>query len=259
MNSGLEVIDISKFFDGVQSLDSVSLSVSTGNLDGLIGSNGAGKTTLFNIVAGEVHQDSGTVKVDGEIFDGYPTFLRAQKGIARTFQKVQVFGDLSVLEHVAIAIRARLLSHKRMSTVRYVLNMFKNGDVTCDEAEEIFPLLRELGIESSAKKLVKTLSLGNIRMVELARALALRPKVLLLDEPSSGMDEFEISNFIEVVTKLKIENSCAILIVEHDIGLIKRLTDNVTVLDAGKVLASGKTQEVLEYQRVKELFSSKRQ
>jgi branched-chain amino acid transport system ATP-binding protein len=217
----LEVRHVTVRFGGHLALDDVSLVAFPGEVTGLIGPNGAGKTTLFNVVTGLLGPERGSVRLDGEDVTGLAPYRRARRGLARTFQRLELFGLLTVGENVELAasVRGR-----------------RPGPSAADA-------LRLVGLTDLAGVRADELPTGKARLVELARALATGPEVLLLDEPASGQDDRETEAFREVLLTVAAEG-LAIVLVEHDVQLVMRTCARVTVLDFGRVLAAGTPSEI---------------
>jgi len=222
----LEVRDITVRFGGHTALDAVSLDAPTGSVTGLIGPNGAGKTTLFNVITGVQRAQQGSVLLDGAALDGLAPHTRAKRGLGRTFQRLELFSSLTVRENIRVAVSAR---PGRQSS----------ATVTAATDE----LIGRLDLGDLADVRADSLSTGTGRIVELARCLALDPKVLLLDEPASGQDDQETERFAAVLTELAAAGA-AVLLVEHDMDLVMRVCDHIHVLDFGRLLASGGPDEI---------------
>ena len=226
--SALEVADVSVSFGGRLALDGVDFTADAGSVTGLIGPNGAGKTTLFNVICGLQPAMHGRVRIDGADVTKLAPFKRARRGLGRTFQRLEPFGLLTVRENVRLAADA---GHRAQP------------DQVADD------LLERLGITELGDQRADRLPTGQARMVELARALATAPKVLLLDEPASGQDEHETAAFSAVVREVASEG-VAVVLVEHDIQLVMNVCSQIHVLDLGRVLASGTPSEVQRDQTV---------
>ncbi len=226
---GLEVNEVSVRFGGLAALSDVSLSVADGAITGLIGPNGAGKTTLFNVVTGMQRPNGGTVRLDGRDLRGLSSYRRARLGLGRTFQRLELFGTLTVAENIGVAasIKQRGVLKARSRVIHEI-------------REE---LLERLGLTPVAHDRADTLPTGTGRLVELARALATSPKVLLLDEPAAGQDTDETERFSEVLKNLA-NDGLAILLVEHDMDLVMTVCHTVVVLDYGRVICTGTPGEV---------------
>ncbi len=226
----LEAEQVVMRFGGVVALDNASVDVDPGLVTGLIGPNGAGKTTLFNVVTGLLPPTSGKVKFDGRDITRATVSKRSQMGIARTFQKLEAFNTLSAFDNVRVAVEQ---NHRAK---------WRNRKVS-DVAHE---MLGKVGLDEVADVTVGTLPTGSARLVELARALACRPRVLLLDEPSSGLNEEETSAIGQMLLGLVAdkENELAVLLVEHDMSFVMGVCARIHVLDFGKIIAVGTSMEV---------------
>ena len=223
----LEVAGVEVRFGGVVALRGVDLSVDEGTVTGLIGPNGAGKTTLFNVVTGLQKANQGDVRLEGQDIGHLPPHRRARLGIARTFQRLEVFGSLTVRENILVAAEIRRRWARDGSNPRRV-------------ADEIIALV---GLGPVARVRCDTLPTGMARLVEVGRALATRPKVLLLDEPSSGLDDQETDDLGALLCRLA-EQGTAVLLVEHDVELVMSVCARIHVLDFGRILAVGTPAEI---------------
>ncbi len=211
-------------FGGLKALDAVDIDVDTGQVTGLIGPNGAGKTTLFNVITGFQRPDNGEVLVDGRDVTHAGPKKRARLGLGRTFQRLEIFGSLTVLDNVLVAL--------------------ENGGLRGRHAREAgIDLLRRVGLERSALTQADVLPTGMARLLELARALACRPRVILLDEPSSGLDGTESAQLGRLLVDLAGEGM-AVLLVEHDMDLVMRVCTRIHVLDFGRIISVGAPAEV---------------
>lgn len=223
----LEVQHVSVTFGGVQALADVDLSVETGEVTGLIGPNGAGKTTLFNVICGLQTTNSGRIVLDGDDLSGVKAHRRARRGIARTFQRLEVFGSLSARDNIRVAAE-----------------IHKSWDRSAPPPIEVADtILDEVGLRHVADVRVDALPTGLARLVELGRALATRPRVLLLDEPSSGLDDAETDDFARLLSELA-GAGLGILLVEHDVELVMRVCSRIHVLDFGRILAVGTPRQI---------------
>jgi branched-chain amino acid transport system ATP-binding protein len=244
----LEARDISKRFSGIAALSQVSLSVDAGEFVGLIGPNGAGKTTFFNCLDGFLKPDHGRALFGGRDLTRLPTYRRARLGLARTFQRTELFAGMSVREHLLVAERART------SGVTLWRDLLLRSRINSAERETADRMLELLGIADDADRPIESLSLGRTRLVELGRALMGQPRLLFLDEPSSGLDRTETDEMARVLRDAQREHGTAILLIEHDIDLVRDVTTRLYVLDYGKLIASGKTQEVLADSEVRHAY-----
>jgi len=223
----LEITEVSVRFGGVLALNDVSLGADPGLITGLIGPNGAGKTTLFNVVTGLQRPTRGTVLLDGETITELPPYKRARRGLARTFQRLELFGTLTVRENVEVAA----------SIARSWVGEKVTREVAADR------LVEKVGLSAVADVRADALPTGQGRLVELARSLATQPRVLLLDEPASGQDVAETEHFAELLRDLAREGM-AIVLVEHDMSLVMSVCDYIHVLDFGSLLAAGTPAEI---------------
>jgi branched-chain amino acid transport system ATP-binding protein len=233
----LQVAEAEVRFGGVHALRGVNLSVDPNAVTGLIGPNGAGKTTLFNAICGLQAISGGRITFDGKSMDGLGPHKRARLGIARTFQRLEVFGSLSVRENVLAAAEIR----RRWSRDR------SDTNAVADD------VLGQVGLSHLADRPADTLPTGQARLLELARSLATKPRLLLLDEPSSGLSESESEELGELLLKLA-ANGMAVLLVEHDMELVMRICSNINVLDFGAVLTVGTPAEVRADERVRAAY-----
>jgi branched-chain amino acid transport system ATP-binding protein len=233
----LQVAEAEVRFGGVHALRGVNLSVAPGMVTGLIGPNGAGKTTCFNAICGLQTLAGGRITFDDTDMSGLKPHQRARLGIARTFQRLEVFGSLSVRENVLAAAEIR----RRWSRDR------------SDAAANADGVLALVGLSHLADRSADTLPTGQSRLLELARALATRPRLLLLDEPSSGLDDTESEELGDLLCQLA-EAGMAILLVEHDMGLVMRVCRQINVLDFGAVLMVGAPDEVRSDERVRDAY-----
>lgn len=227
MSPILETRDVVVRFGVLQAVSQASITVETGRVTGLIGPNGAGKTTCFNVITGLQEPTSGTVLFDGRDITNKNPYKRARMGIARTFQKLEVFGSLSASENILVAAEQRKTWDRSGFDPRAV----------CDE------LLERIGLTDVRDFMVGTLPTGTARLVELARALASNPRVLLLDEASSGLNEEETEE-MAVLLRTFVADGLAILLVEHDMSFVMGTCDFINVLDFGKIIATGTPAEV---------------
>ncbi len=248
MTPVLDASDIRKSFSGIVALRDLDLVVHDGERVGLIGPNGAGKTTFFNCVLGVLRPDYGTVRLCGEDISGLPVHARARRGIGRTFQRVELFAESTVREHLLIAERTR------RGDGRLWKDLIGRGRPKADEIDRCDEVLSLLGLADVADEPIEHLSLGKGRLVEVGRALMTQPRVLLLDEPSSGLDRQETASLAQTLRAVQAEQGFAILLVEHDVELVAEFTQRAYVLDFGSMIASGPTAEVLASKVVREAY-----
>jgi branched-chain amino acid transport system ATP-binding protein len=235
----LAVSGLRKRFAGVVALYDVDLVVEAGERVGLIGPNGAGKTTFFNCVLGVEPAERGRVVLDGHDLAGLAVHQRARLGIGRTFQRIELFAESTVREHLLIAERTR------RGDGRLWKDLLGRGRPRADELARCDAVLELLGLGDVADEPIERLSLGKGRLVEVGRALVTEPKLLLLDEPSSGLDRAETAALAATLRDVQAEQGFAILLVEHDVELVSSFTERCYVLDFGRVIAKGPTAEVL--------------
>jgi branched-chain amino acid transport system ATP-binding protein len=231
--------EVRKRFGGLTALDGVSLAVRRGEIFGLIGPNGAGKTTLFNVVTGVYRPDGGAIDFDGTPIGGLKPHRIAALGIARTFQNIRLFGNMSALENVMVGRHART----RTTVIGAVL---RTAHARAEEAQTIrraHELLAYCGIEARANDLARELPYGDQRRLEIARALATEPKLLALDEPAAGMNATETATLKRLLERLRADG-VTLFLIEHDVKLVMGLCDRVAVLDYGEKIAEGPPAQV---------------
>lgn len=245
----LKVDHVCLSFDGLKAVNDVSLSVKAGSVTALIGPNGAGKTTLFNLIAGTYAPESGHIYLGGEDITGLRPFRVCEKGIGRTYQVIKLFTGMTVLENVLVGMHSRLKSG-------FWSNIFKTKKNQQEEKlahEKAHELLKLVGLEEYAKYPAASLAYGQQRLLEIARAMASSPKLLLLDEPAAGMntsEKFALNEKLRAIVAL----GTTILIVEHDVGLVTNIADEIYVIASGKNLANGTPNEIVNNQAVIEAY-----
>ncbi|MDR7434105.1 MAG: ABC transporter ATP-binding protein [Armatimonadota bacterium] len=239
MDALLEVREVSKSFDGLVALAEVTLCIHPGQIKGLIGPNGAGKTTLFNLIAGTLVPTAGDIRFRGQSIVGLPPYRIAHLGISRTFQNVQIFPGMTVLEHVLVGLHRYTLSGVLAAAAR--TRRIKGTEAAL--RERACALLDKLGLAAWADTPVDSLPFGLQRMVELARALATSPQLLLLDEPGAGLNPTEKAAVSQLIRKIR-DEGVTVFLVEHDMQMMMGLADEVAVLDHGMLLAEGPPVEV---------------
>ncbi len=231
----LQVIGVSKNFGGVKAVSNASFTVGPDEIHGLIGPNGAGKTTMINLISGLLAVSSGEILVDGEPVQNLSAEARSRMGVARTFQNLRLFKHLSVKQNIEVAG-----FHSRSPEA--------GNDTLVDDAIEIF------GLGDSLGQSPESLPYGQMRRVEIVRALALRPRVLMLDEPSAGMNPEETEVLFNNLVWLRKRHPCAIVLIEHDLKFIMSACEKLTVMDMGEILASGSPNEVTGKKEVIEAY-----
>jgi branched-chain amino acid transport system ATP-binding protein len=235
----LDVTNVSKRFGGVQALDSVGLQVRQGSIVGLIGPNGAGKTTFFNVITGLYPADSGIFLFDAKSYFPESVSEVTKAGLARTFQNIRLFGEMSVLENVMVGCHCR--THAGLLGAIFRLPSTKREERAIREKAR--ELLAYVGLSEYAQMEARNLSYGHQRRLEIARALATEPKLLALDEPAAGMNATEKLELRELLLQIRADGK-TILLIEHDVSLVMGICDSLTVLDYGKVIAAGKPADV---------------
>jgi len=231
----LEVRGVSKHFGNLVAVQDVSLNVEKGELRAIIGPNGAGKTTFFNMISGFFPPTMGEIVFGGEAITRLPVTARVARGMARTFQITEIFPELTVRENVRIA---------QESADGFRLHMWVSRAETARVLREVDGLLAQAGLAEKADRLVGELSHGDQRAAEIAMALALRPRLLLLDEPTAGMGEQETYQVAGLIRRLHRDSNYTIVLIEHDMRVVFNLADRITVLTEGRMLADGTPQEI---------------
>ena len=237
----LEVKNLGISFGGLRAVDAFNVNIEKGRLYGLIGPNGAGKTTVFNMLTGVYKPSDGTILLDGKNITGKRTIDINKAGVARTFQNIRLFKELSVLDNVKVGLHN---SHP-YSTIAGILRLpgyFKTEKLMNERAME---LLKVFDLDGEADYLASNLPYGKQRKLEIARALATEPKLLLLDEPAAGMNPNETQELMDTIRFVRDEFDMTILLIEHDMKLVSGICEELTVLNFGQVLAQGKTSTVL--------------
>ncbi len=242
----LEVSHLSISFGGLKAVNDLNITIKKGQLYGLIGPNGAGKTTAFNLLTGVYKADTGSIILDGKNIVGMNTISINKAGIARTFQNIRLFKDLSVLDNVKVGL------HNQMgySTIEGILRLPRYFKIEKQMNEKAFELLDVMGLKDCAGFTAANLPYGKQRKLEIARALATNPKLLLLDEPAAGMNPNETEELMETIRSVRDKFDMTILLIEHDMRLVGGICEEITVLNFGQVLAQGVTSEVLNDPRV---------
>ncbi len=242
----LEVRNIGISFGGLKAVNDFSLTIEKGQLYGLIGPNGAGKTTVFNLLTGVYKPDTGSIFLDGKNLTGKKTIEINQAGIARTFQNIRLFKELSVLDNV----KAGLHNHHKYSTIEGLLRLPRYYRVEKEMNERAMELLKVFDLDGEWDYKASNLPYGKQRKLEIARALATEPKLLLLDEPAAGMNPNETMELMNTIRFVRDQFDMTILLIEHDMKLVSGICEKLTVLNFGQILTQGDTSEVLNDKRV---------
>jgi len=244
----LQVSGVTKIFGGIVAVSDVTMEVGRGESIGLVGPNGAGKTTLFNCICGQLRPERGRIELEGTELLGQPTYRRARLGISRTYQRIEVFPDMTVQDHLVVALRAR------RGAGRLWRDLCNLSAMTSEERDRVAEVLELVGIEGQSEVPVSSLGLGSCRLVELARALVSEPILLLADEPSSGLDIHETRELATVLRTLQRERGLALLLVEHDLGMVGEVVDRVIVMNLGNVIAEGPFDQVMADSGVRQAY-----
>lgn len=237
----LEVSHLSISFGGLRAVDDFNLTIEKGELYGLIGPNGAGKTTVFNLLTGVYRPNEGIIKLDGKDITGHKTMEINRDGIARTFQNIRLFHQMSVADNV----KAALENQYPCSLFESIMHLGRYSKTEKEMNDEAMDLLRVFALEQYAGYLASNLPYGQQRKLEIARAMATKPKLLLLDEPAAGMNPNETKELMDTISLIRDKFGITILLIEHDMKLVAGICEKLTVLNFGRVLAEGKTKEVL--------------
>ena len=242
----LEVKNLGISFGGLRAVDSFNISIEKGQLYGLIGPNGAGKTTVFNLLTGVYKPNEGIVTLDGKNITGKKTIEINKEGVARTFQNIRLFKDMSVLDNVKVGLHNK----HHYSTLEGILGLPIYRKVEKEMNEQAMELLDVFDLAGQADYLASNLPYGKQRKLEIARALATEPKLLLLDEPAAGMNPNETQELMDTIHFVRDKFDMTILLIEHDMKLVSGICEKLTVLNFGQVLAEGETGEVLNNPQV---------
>lgn len=242
----LDVKNLGISFGGLKAVDNFSVTIEKGELYGLIGPNGAGKTTVFNLLTGVYKPDMGSIHLDGKNITGRKTIEINQDGIARTFQNIRLFKELSVLDNV----KAGLHNHHSYSTIEGIFRLPRYYKVEREMNDRAMELLKVFDLDGERDYKASNLPYGKQRKLEIARALATDPKLLLLDEPAAGMNPNETAELMETIRFVREEFDMTILLIEHDMKLVSGICEKLTVLNFGQVLTQGETSAVLNDKRV---------
>jgi len=242
----LELKNVSKNFGGVKAINDTSFSVKQNEIFALIGPNGAGKTTLFNIISANYKPTSGQVFFKQQRIDTLKAHKIVHLGIARTFQNIRLFSSMNVLENILIAFNHRM----KYSILEAFLHCGRFGKIESEFEDKAYELLKEFSLEHFAKMPATSLSYGQQRKIEIARAMATNPSLLLLDEPAAGMNSSESEELANLILKLRTQYKISVLLIEHDMKFVAKLCDRVLVLDYGKSIFEGKLCEAVKHKEV---------
>jgi branched-chain amino acid transport system ATP-binding protein len=237
----LEVNNLCISFGGLRAVDDFNISIEKGELYGLIGPNGAGKTTVFNLLTGVYKPNEGIVRLDGQDITRKSTTEINHTGIARTFQNIRLFKNLSVIDNVKVGLSERY----KYSALEGIFHIGKYKKVEKEMDEEALRLLSVFGLDSERDTLASNLPYGKQRKLEIARAMATGPKLLLLDEPAAGMNPNETGELMDTIALVRKEFDMTILLIEHDMKLVSGICEKLTVLNFGRILCQGETKKVL--------------
>lgn len=246
----LEVKNLTKNFGGLTAVGDVTMELEKGELVGLIGPNGAGKTTLFNLLTGVYEPSEGTVTLDGQLLNGKAPYKIASMGLARTFQNIRLFKDMTVLDNVLVGMSNHHSSHALSAFLR----LPKYYSSEAELKEKALELLSIFNLQDDAETLAKNLPYGQQRRLEIVRALATEPKILFLDEPAAGMNPQETSELTQLIRQIKKQFNITIMLIEHDMSLVMEVTERIYVLEYGRLIAHGTPEEIKTNQRVIEAY-----
>lgn len=246
----LKIENLSKSFSGLKAVSNLDMEIKDGELVGLIGPNGAGKTTVFNLLTGVYIPTEGTITFQSKKLNGLSPYKVSQRGIGRTFQNIRLFGDLTVIDNVKIAYH----QHVPYNTLSGILRLpgFFKGEAEMEQKS--MELLKIFDLQQNAQELAKNLPYGQQRRLEIARALATKPSLLLLDEPAAGMNPYETQNLMELIRWIRKEFKLTILLIEHDMSLVMGVCERIYVLDYGMVIAHGTPEEIKNNPKVIEAY-----
>ena len=246
----LDVKNLTKNFGGLTAVGDVTMHLDKGELVGLIGPNGAGKTTLFNLLTGVYEPSEGSVSLDGTLLNGKKPYKIASLGLSRTFQNIRLFKDMTVLENVLVG----MANQNKLYLLASFLRLPKFYHSEAKLRQKAMELLAIFDLDGDAETLAKNLPYGQQRRLEIVRALATEPKILLLDEPAAGMNPQETAELTQLIRRIKEEFDITIMLIEHDMSLVMEVTERIYVLEYGRLIAHGTPDEIKTNQRVIEAY-----
>ncbi|MFH0373362.1 ABC transporter ATP-binding protein [Streptococcus sp. A22] len=246
----LEIRNLTKHFGGLTAVGDVTMELNEGELVGLIGPNGAGKTTLFNLLTGVYEPSEGTVTLGGHLLNGKAPYKIASLGLSRTFQNIRLFKDMTVLENVLVGFA----NHHKPHLLASFLRLPKYYQSEADLKAKAMELLAIFDLDKDADSLAKNLPYGQQRRLEIVRALATEPKILFLDEPAAGMNPQETAELTELIRRIQKEFGITIILIEHDMSLVMKVTERIYVLEYGRLIAHGTPEEIRTNKRVIEAY-----
>jgi branched-chain amino acid transport system ATP-binding protein len=246
----LKATKLSKEFGGLKAVSNFDVTIEKGELIGLIGPNGAGKTTAFNLLTGVYEPTTGEIEFDGRSIVGLKPYQITQRGLARTFQNIRLFSELSVLDNVKIAYHF----HVKYGILESVLHMGRYHKEEAEIEEKAIAILKIFNLADKKDEISKNLPYGEQRRLEIARALAAQPKLLLLDEPAAGMNPQETQQLMKMIQWIKQEFDLTILLIEHDMSLVMNVCERIYVLEYGSIIAQGVPEEIKNNPRVIEAY-----
>lgn len=248
--SVLEVKQLTKKFGGLIANQDISMTVERNSITAVIGPNGAGKTTFFNMITGVYQPTSGSIYLEGEKIDGLKPHDVSKKGISRTFQNIRLFSEMSVIENVLVGMH----THLKAGLMGILFNLPVIRKEEKDSEVRAYELLEYVGLAHLLNEKARNLSYGAQRRLEIARALAAKPKLLLLDEPAAGMNPKETSELTGLIQKMRNEFNLTVVLIEHDMKLVMEISEHIVVLDHGEKIAEGKPEEIRNNAKVIEAY-----